>query len=547
MPSPLLLFNTVRHLKPVQITDRLRRVAFPLTVVPAAPAGAILRKRHPVPPTRTSDGQYDGKSFFFLNQRHAVEGADRWAPAGVGRLWIYNLHYFHYLHGLSPNRALALMEDWIEANRDAAGPGWEPYPIAMRVREWTEWLVGHEDLKPSRHEALSASIASQVEALARQVEYHLLGNHLLEDGITLCWAGMSFEGTAAEGWLDKGREILKKQLGCQILQDGTHEERSPMYQALLAEGLLRLAEVAGCAQDDHAQEIQTLSEGAGSAMLASLGHLAHPDGEYALLNDCAMGVAPTLAELSKRFPGHRSPPAVQAEDLWHLPDAGYMGWRGEDQNYLVLDAGAIGPNHQPGHGHADTLSFELSHRGRRVITDTGVFAYDAGAVRSYDRGTSAHNTLQVDELEQAELWSAFRCGRRPKILDAGLEQSGELSHLAGAYRAPAGTFSSFRHGRSIRRVGGEIRFQDDVELPGAHTATLRLHIAPGLTLRREGRGWNLVDGDTPVASVHGEGFEWLECRSAYHPEFGIELERASLVARLPFRDRARAAWSIVLH
>ena len=417
MPSPLLLFNTVRHLKPVQITDRLRRAVFPLTVVPAAPGDAVLRKRPSVSPARITDAGHDGKSFVFLNQRHALEGMDRWCPAGAGRLWTYNLHYFHYLHGLSPNRALALMEDWIEANRDPAGPGWEPYPIAMRVREWTEWLVGHEDLEPAQHEALSASIASQVEALARQVEYHLLGNHLLEDGVSLCWAGLSFEGTAAKGWLDKGHEILKKQLGCQVLQDGTHEERSPMYQAMLAEALMRLAEVAGCAPDASAQEIQTLSAGAGKAMLASLGHLAHPDGDYALLNDCAMGVAPTLAELSKRFPGHCPPAALQGEAFWHLRNAGYMGWRSEDENYLVFDAGAIGPDHQPGHGHADTLSFELSHRGRRVITDTGVYTYDTGFSRSNDRGTAAHNTLQVDELEQAELWSAFRCGRRPKMVD----------------------------------------------------------------------------------------------------------------------------------
>jgi hypothetical protein len=547
LPSPLLLFNTVRHLKPVQIANRLRRTVFPLTTVPAAPGGAVLRKRHPVPPARISDGGYDGKSFIFLNQRHAVEGAERWAPVGAGRLWVYNLHYFQYLHGLPSDRAMALMADWTELNRDPAGPGWEPYPIAMRVREWTEWVVGHDDLSPSHFEALSTGIASQTEALARQVEYHLLGNHLLEDAITLCWAGLSFEGTAAEGWLDKGHEILKKQLECQILQDGTHEERSPMYQALLTEALLRLAEVAGCAPDARAQEIRTLSAGAGKAMLASLGHLAHPDGEYALLNDCAMGVAPTLAEMSKRFPGHRSPSARRGEALWHLHDAGYMGWRGEDGSYIVFDAGPIGPDHQPGHGHADTLSFELSNRGRRVVTDTGVYTYDEGSIRSYDRGTAAHNTLQVDELEQTELWAAFRCGRRPRILDTDLEQSEGRPTFSGAYRAPASTFSLFRHGRRLKRVEGQVRFQDDVELSGAHTAILRLHVAPGLILRREGSGWSLVDGGTRVASIEGEGFEWLEGRSAYHPEFGIEVERASLTARLPFRDRARAAWSIILH
>jgi len=541
------LFHTVRYLRPVQVADRLRRTLLPFRHLPNLSGQVLLCSRRSILPASPREGSYDGHSFRFLNHGLPFEGENRWRPEGADRLWVYNLHYFQYIHSLPPSRALALISDWIEANKDPAGPGWEPYPIAMRVREWIEWLIGHADLEPSRLEALSANIAIQTEALARQIEYHLLGNHLLEDAITLCWAGLSLEGPAAKGWLEKGHEILKKQLACQVLQDGTHEERSPMYQALLAEALLRLAEVAGCSARARAREIRTFAEAAGRAMLASLGRFVHPDGDYALFNDCALGIAPTIAELNQRFPEHLSSPTGTGGGVWRLHDAGYMGWESAAGGYMIYDAGAMGPDHQPGHGHADVLSFELSHHGRRVVTDTGVYSYNAGDIRSYDRGTSAHNTLQLDNFEQAELWSAFRCGRRPMVLEANLEESEEMLQLAGSYEAPLGSFSTYRHGRNVARTGGEIRFLDEVNAAGAHTAILRLHLAPGITLGREGSGWNLLDRTSKVASIFGEGFEWAEGRSPYHPQFGIEVERASLVARLPFRDRAHASWSILLH
>ena len=45
------------------------------------------------------------------------------------------------------------------------------------------------------------SLVTQVQALQAQLEYHLLGNHLLENAITLCWAGLSLETPLAHGWL----------------------------------------------------------------------------------------------------------------------------------------------------------------------------------------------------------------------------------------------------------------------------------------------------------------------------------------------------------
>jgi uncharacterized heparinase superfamily protein len=435
--------------------------------------------------------------------------------------------------------------DWIEVNGCRESLAWHAYPISIRLREWIEWLLAHQDVDGDLQEAMRRSIVRQAEHLMGCLEYHLMGNHLLENAITLCWAGLSFGGRQAGAWLAKGREVLRREVDRQLLSDGTHDERSPMYQALLAEALLRLSEVAACSSHASAPAVRQTAEKAGRRMLASLGGLVHPDGDYALLNDAALGVAPSFDALTRRFGRPSARPA--GPEGWALEAAGYFGRRDESGGYLVFDAGPIGPDHQPGHGHADTLSFELSHRGRRVVTDTGVFTYAPGQVRQYDRGTAAHNTIEIDGHDQSELWGAFRCARRPSVVRATMNPEGAGLALSGGYRGP-GRGQTVGHEREIFASGHMLAFTDTLTASGAHRATLRLHFAPRLSLRQRGRGWTIEAGEPrSVARVVGCGLEWKPGTSPYHPEFGRELERPSLSADVSFRDRATIRWWLMLN
>ena len=87
---------------------------------------------------------------------------------------------------------------------------------------------------------------------------------------------------------------------------------------------------------------------------------------------------------------------------------------------LVCDVAPIGPDHLPAHAHADTLSFELSFKGRRVFVNSGTSEYGLSAERQRQRGTAAHNTLVLDEENSSEVWAGFRVARRARarLLDA---------------------------------------------------------------------------------------------------------------------------------
>ena len=527
--------RTVAHLRAGQVVDRLTRGLRPLPPAPAPSGWALRGGAEAQVLAGGAAGEFDGRSFSLLNQRVPFEGPDRWHPAAASDLWAYTLHYFRYLWAMPADQGLALIMDWIGANPPGSSPGWDPYPISLRLREWVEWLVAHPAIAGEGRARILGSVAHQAAVLASRPEYHLMGNHVLENAISLCWAGTSLEGPGSEVWLARGAVLLEEQLAEQILADGVHEERSPMYQALLAEALLRLQAVAARNASALAVDVSRAAGDAGRRLLASLGALVHPDGDYALLNDCALGVAPRLAELKDRFPAAAAAEAGNGTVV-SSTEAGYLAVHAAGGFYLVFDAGPIGPDHQPGHGHADTLGFELSTGGQRLITDTGVTTYAPGAVRAYDRGTAAHSTVQVDGLDHAELWGSFRCGARPRIelSERHGEDTGEL--LVGAYRARLAGGSKLRHERRLRVRAGNIEILDGVSCRGRHEAIIRLHLAPGVEPRVTTAGTELRQGAGVVAKVSVDGLEWRIEETPYHPEFGIEQARKTLVAAAQFED-----------
>ena len=150
------------------------------------------------------------------------------------------------------------------------------------------------------------------------------------------------------------------------------------------------------------------------ALLRFLAALRHPDGEIALFNDAAFGIAPEPARSSVRGPAR--PRGRRLRLRARSRTTGYHVWRdGEDA--LFVDAGPIGPDYLPAHGHGDMFSYELSLDGRRVVVDGGTSTYEAGAERDWVRSTRAHNTVEIAGADQCEFFGAFRVGRRGRPRD----------------------------------------------------------------------------------------------------------------------------------
>ncbi|MGO9445964.1 MAG: alginate lyase family protein [Thiobacillaceae bacterium] len=107
------------------------------------------------------------------------------------------------------------------------------------------------------------------------------------------------------------------------------------------------------------------------------------------------------------------PPRNEREETQQaFPDGGYyiLGEQFDtsDEVRIVADAGPLGYLSIAAHGHADALSFTLSVRGHEILIDPGTYAYHTQKKwRDYFRGTSAHNTVRVDGLDQSVISGNF--------------------------------------------------------------------------------------------------------------------------------------------
>jgi len=422
-------------------------------------------------------------------------------------LWRFNLHYHRFLVDASVgalrcppeadrilNRASFLLDHWtshcLPGSARSWDAAWSSYAASTRIlnaaiaRRLLIALPGQaaEDLR-RRIDLLAASNADFVR---RRLERDLGGNHLLRNATALLAAGDWFDGEPAQGWRDLGRRLAHDELDRQILPDGFHEERTPMYHALLVEDLLvACMDRARSPADDELRKTIAVCTGA-------LGVVLHPDGQIALFNDSALGIASPPAALFRLARGLGFQAPSPARDL---PDAGYYRFSHE-RDALIFDAGPLGPDHLPAHAHCDALSFELTLDGTRVVVDTGVDRYEAGPGRDYQRGTAAHSTLQVADLEQGEPFGSFRMGRRPRVSGRRIDD-----------RTAEGSHDGYgRHGKHRRRVqwnpGRGVSWIDVLDGPSELPVRVRLGLAPRVAVE--------IEGSTALVAVPGgSGFRLI--------------------------------------
>lgn len=517
-----LYWRTLRHLKPVQFHGRLMHRLPRRAPIATTPPPLRARGQWEAPARREQSLLAPGR-WRFLGETHEVSDPGGWDRAEIARLWRYNLHYFDDLNALGGEQRTdwheAELVRWIEENAPVAGTGWEPYPTSLRIVNWIKWsLAGHA----LGGRALT-SLAQQVHWLTRRIEWHLLGNHLFANAKALVFAGLFFDGPQAERWLDQGLNILTRELAEQVLDDGGHFERSTMYHALALEDALDLVNLGRCYAAEGAPLLEDLPATA-QYMATWLQAMCHPDGEIAFFNDAALGIAPPTPELldyARRLGVEAAP--IPAPVLV-LPDSGYARLR-QGPACLLLDAAPVGPDYLPGHAHADTLSFELSVHGRRVLVNSGTSCYGVSDERLRQRGTAAHNTVVVQGHDSSEVWSGFRVGRRARVFDRHVDEAAcSLQASHDGYRwLPGKPVHTRRWQLDERRL-----LVTDTVTPGAAHAEARFHLHPDI--RPEGQHLRLPGGATVRWHAAAGAPRWEP--ATYHPRFGFSQPSQCLVVAL---------------
>ena len=324
-------------------------------------------------PNKTS---YTSNTFTFLNKSITFSDGIDWDYMDNGKLWAYNLNYFDFLNQSNLEKEIgeALIFLFIDQIRDLKNAN-EPYPTSLRGINWVKFFSIHEIEKKS----FDRYLYSQYRILLDQIEYHLLGNHLLENGFSLIFGGYYFKGLEL---YQKGKELISVELREQILNDGAHFELSPMYHKII---LLRLLDTYNLSKNN--KEIyqdpvfEKLLLDSAQKMLGWLESVTFSNGTTPRVNDSTEGISSESEELfdyAKRL--------GITWGLSELSDSGYRLFKGSGVE-LFVDYGKIGPNYIPGHAHSDTFSFILNYKGSPVIVDPGISTYNIGYRRQRERST----------------------------------------------------------------------------------------------------------------------------------------------------------------
>ena len=515
----LRLFNTVKYLRPVQLYSRVWFRLFRPTPDLCEAPGLRTVSGLWVLPVGKPKSLISLWRFRFLNEERECSFPGDWNRAGWNKLWLYNLHYFDCLSaGGRCEPLVELISRWVDDNPPGSGNGWEPYPSSLRIVNWIKWSLAGNELSGE----VLQSLAIQVRYLRKRLEYHLLGNHLFANGKALVFAGLFFVGVEAEAWLEKGLSILGREIPEQVLEDGGHFERSPMYHSIIFEDILDLINLFRA----FGRDVPELWGAVVGKMGCWLKVMSHPDGDIALFNDAALRIAAKpdkLFDYLERVTGE----VVENEDgcCFALASSGYYVMAPRCGDRLLVDCGEIGPDYLPGHAHCDMLSFELSLAGCRIVVDSGCGVYVDGRERRYNRGNVGHNTVTVDGLNQSEIWGAHRCARRARPVSARLVDNGDCLQFEGSpdgYRRLSG---DLMHHREIVWCDDLITVTDVVDGGGRHDVGGRLHLHPELSFFVEdGRVVVAVNDGCKVVVETLSGLGLQVEKGYYCPEFGKFIE-----------------------
>lgn len=431
------------------------------------------------------------KDFEFLNLKKNFVKEVNWNFSEFGKLWTYNLNYFEFLHqtDLGNHEKIGLLSNFVKADNTLID-GIEPYPTSLRTINWIRYFSKQKDLDTSQFDTY---LYSHVFFLSQRLEFHILGNHLLENAFALLMAGYYFSFPPFQ---KMATVLLLKQLEEQILNDGAHFERSPMYHKIIFYRVLEAMDLVKNNPLEGDEKIHVQLVKSATKMKSWLAEITFSNGDIPHVNDSTDSISLSSEALLK-YADELGIETLNTE----LSDSGYRFWKQEGLE-LFMNIGGIGPSYQPGHAHADTLSFILYQNGKPLIVDTGTSTYEKDENRQRERSTSSHNTIAYKGLNSSEVWGGFRVGRRAKTKILSEDKTSiQVQNLGFKHL-------NIEHERSFEISNAKLVISDVMEGEKLENSKSYLHFHPSCKVELEGE--QIIINDSLKIKLQGFDNLWLE-------------------------------------
>ena len=436
------------------------------------------------------------------------------------------------------------LESWISGCPYGRGPNWcSALEAGIRLINWSiAWqLAGGTQAAVFAgaggarfRERWLASIHQHVRFIRGYLSRHSsANNHLIGEAAGLyiagltwpCWPEVRRAGAAA-------RRILEREALRQNSADGVNLEQAVCYQQFVLDFLLLSLLAGESAGDPFPEDYRRRL----AAMLAFLASIMDAGGAIPMIGDADDAAVTRLAPRAGFCP-YRSLLASGAvlfadsglrhkagrlddKTRWLLgaraaemferlstrpaalprrrtfPGGGYYilgcDFERASEIRVVADAGPLGYGPLAAHGHADALSFTLSLGGLPFLIDPGTYLYHGGGRwRAYFRGTSAHNTVRLDRLDQSEQGGDFLWLRKARAGCSDVEFSDAVETLSAWHEGYLRLADPVLHRRRLildKRVRS-LTIEDRLEMSGEHEVEIFLHCAPECGVERTADGF----------------------------------------------------------
>ena len=467
--------------------------------------------------------------FKFLNKQIDFREEIEWHLGELNqgtRLWKLNLNYHEFLIDIgikyketNEQKYLNYIEHTIKqwsfqnplGTKNYGKDNWNSYAISLRLISWIKiyTLIG-ENFHENFSKLFLKLLWIQAKFLKENLEYDILGNHLIKNWKALIWCKYFFNTEL----YNKTISSLNPYIYAQFTENAMHKEFSPMYSGIVLEDLIEV-----CIFDKKNVKLESIIDG----LYKNVSFLTF-ENSYSFFNDSILNNGVQPDDLNKLYQKVFPEKNIGFDGAFNID--GFVGVK-RKKDHIIFDCAKVIGGNQPGHLQCDALSFEYSYKGNKIFTNSGVYEYNLGSRRHYSRSTESHNTLKYDVFDQSQIWSSFRVAKMADVTFQINELNTDKIDVLGEIRG-FNFNKNIKHSRKLFKIKNKIIITDNLRVNRASSTSFRVfyHLHPDFLIKNN-EILNKKSNQKIADVITKNKISILE--TEFYPEFGKCLKKETLV------------------
>ncbi|MGK0336537.1 MAG: hypothetical protein ACJAYE_000147 [Candidatus Azotimanducaceae bacterium] len=446
-----------------------------------------------------------------------------WEPNRHHHLVVLSRAFFVTKDEKYAEAAAKQLDDWIVSNPYGRGMNWRsPLELGIRLINWVwtlELLKTSGALTEDRKKAILDAVYQQCRDITRKFSQgSSANNHLIGEAAGVFVASCYFDQfEESVEWRQASQKILEQEILSQSYSDGCTREHALGYQLFVIQFFVTCGLVGNWYSfgfsEKFWQRLEKMFQFVSAVSLAggTLPFFGDRDDGYVLDlgEDC--GDTAMLRDLENRIfevsnADAKVPPSQTC--FWLLPErstapskstsvvrsqsfpeSGYHLLQSNQHNAHVavfLDAADLGYESIAAHGHADALSLTLRLNNRDIFIDAGTYDYFSFPEwRNYFRSTRAHNTVEIDGLDQSDMQGAFMWGQHASCTLATWEDTDQKTLITASHNGYERLSDPVTHTRTLtlEKPEQKLSIRDRLDCESNHLFAIHFHCHPDVIVQ----------------------------------------------------------------